>query len=288
MRRSMRVVGTVVGSVAAVTAGALAVGALVWNRATARAVARLDAEPARSGTGVAPTRFSPDELVGLPAPVVRYFEFALTPGQPLVRHARLTQQGTFAMRRDAWAPFTAVEDFAVWPPGFVWDARIRMAPGVVARVRDSYLAGEGVMQGKAAALVTVVDHRGTPEMAASSLLRYLAEAAWLPTALLPSAGVRWEAVDDSTARATLADAGTAVRMDVHFAASGEIARISADRHRDVNGTPVLTPWEGHFWDYQRASGMTVPMSSEVGWILSDGWFPYWRGRTVKAEYATVA
>jgi len=39
------------------------------------------------------------------------------------------------------------------------------------------------MHAKVARLVTVADQHGTPEMAASSLLRYLAEAAWLPTAL---------------------------------------------------------------------------------------------------------
>jgi hypothetical protein len=177
-----------------------------------------------------------------------------------------------------------VEDFAVRPPGFVWDARIRMAPLLTALVRDSYLAGEGVMHGSIAGVVTVVEQRGTPEMAAGSLLRYLAEAAWLPTALLPSAGVRWEAVDDTTARATLADGAATVSMEVHFGARGEIERITALRHRDVDGAPVLTPWEGRFGEYARVEGMMAPMRGEVGWMLPDGWSPYWRGRTVRAEY----
>jgi hypothetical protein len=120
-------------------------------------------------------------------------------------------------------------------------------------------------------------------MAAGALLRYLAEAAWLPTALLPVSGVRWEPVDDSTARATLTDRGTTVSMDVHFSAGGEIQRISALRHRDVNGTPVLTPWVGRFSSYARVEGMMVPTEGEVGWELPDGWFPYWRGRTVETE-----
>jgi hypothetical protein len=32
------------------------------------------------------------------------------------------------------------------------------------------------------------------------LSRYLAEAPWYPTALLPAAGIEWEPVDDSAAR----------------------------------------------------------------------------------------
>jgi hypothetical protein len=195
---------------------------------------------------------------------VRYFEFALTPGQPLVRRARLRQAGEFAVRPGPWMPFTAVEHFAVQPPGFVWDASIRMAPLLSVRVRDSYLRGEGSVHGKFAALVPAVDHGGTPKMAAGALVRYLAEAAWLPSALLPSAGVRWQPVDNRTARATLTDRATTVSLDVHFGARGEIVRVSTDRHRDINGSPVLTPWVGHFRDYARIDGMMVPMAGEVG------------------------
>ena len=39
------------------------------------------------------------------------------------------------------------------------------------------------------------------EVAQGELMRFFAEAAWYPTALLPSQGVRWQAVDDTSARA---------------------------------------------------------------------------------------
>ena len=61
-------------------------------------------------------------------------------------------------------------------------------------------------------LVTVADVRGTPAAAQRELLRYFAEAAWYPTALLPSQGVCWEAIDDFTARATLTDGATPFRL----------------------------------------------------------------------------
>lgn len=274
-------VGAVIGGGVAGAATALVAGHVLWNRASARTVSRLG--PGASATEVQGV-FSLDQLAGLPTPVVRYFNFALTPGQPLIRHARLRQVGLFARSRGAWLPFTALEDFVVQPPGFVWDARIRMAPLLSARVRDSYVQGAGAMYGKLAALVPLVDQHGTPEMAASSLLRYLAEASWIPTALLPSAGVRWEALDDRSARATLTDAGTTVSIDVHFGQGGEIARVSAERYRDVDGKPVLTPWVGHFRDYAPVDRMRVPIQGEVGWMLPDGSFPYWRGRIVEFTY----
>ena len=228
--------------------------------------------------------FSRDDLAGLPAPVARYFEFALAPGQPVVRSARFRQAGAMALRADVWSPFTAVEYFSVGPPGFLWDARIRMAPLVWCYIHDGYVAGEGAMYGALSALIPVVDQHGTPSMASGELLRYLAEAVFLPTALLPRDGIAWTPLDENTARVTLADRGTTVSCDVDFSEHGEIVRVSAMRYRDAGGASELTPWVGRFRDYRRFDGMMIPMWGEVEWVLPEGPFPYWRGRIVDAHY----
>jgi hypothetical protein len=196
------IAGGIVGS----TAAAVAFGSLLWAQSTARAVRRLVPGGSASETEV----FSLEQLEGLPGPVVRYFEFVLTSGQPLVRSARVEQTGEFRTGglEAPWKPFTAVEHFATDPPGFVWDASIRVAPFLTVRVRDAYSSGAASMQAKLASLITVVDQRDRPELNAGALHRYLAEAVWFPTALLPSQGVTWAATNDTTARATLADAGT--------------------------------------------------------------------------------
>lgn len=274
--------------VAALAAGAAEAGRLHWRLATQRAIDRLvDLQPP-TRTDVRNGEVCPRlELRGLPAPVVRYFEFALAPRQPRIRVARMHQKGTFATKRDAWSPFDATEVFTVTPPGFVWDARIRMSPLMSVRVRDSLVDGVGAMHGEVAGLVPIVDQHGTREIAAGTLLRYLAEAPWLPTALLPAAGVEWTPIDDETACASLEHAGVQVSMEVHFGPRGEIARITADRYREVDGRSVLTPWEGRFSDYIVVDGMRVPSRAEVGWHLDDGWFPYWRGVVDRVVYETT-
>jgi hypothetical protein len=278
--------------VGAATAGGVAVGAVTvaaiaaarWNNATERTMDRLISTAAELD-GIAET-YSPDQLVGLPAPVLRYFTFALTPGQRLTRNARIRWEGEFRSAPNAdWKGFTAVQHFTVRPSGFVWDATIRMVPLTPVRVRDSYVAGEGAMLGKLAALIPVVDQRGTPEMAAGALSRYLGEAAWLPTALLPSAGVTWTPVDDATARATLTDGATTVSADFHFAPTGEIVGMSMTRYRDVNGRGVPTPFEATLrGSYRRAGRMMIPVEGEVAWLLPDGRFAYWRGRPTAVDY----
>jgi hypothetical protein len=93
-------------------------------------------------------------------------------------------------------------------------------------------------------LVAVAALRGTPAAAQGELLRFLAEAAWYPTALLPSQGVAWAAVDAAAARATLRDGGTTATLLVRFTADGLIASVRAEaRGRLVAGAVVPTPWE---------------------------------------------
>jgi hypothetical protein len=173
--------GLVVGGGAAV-----ALGTSLWNRATARAVGRLSALASDRDSAPLPV-FTQQQLAGLPGPVARYFEFALTPGQTLVRRAHIRWAGEFFIR-GAWNRFSAAQEYAVHPPGFVWDADIRLAPFLPVLVRDGYIGGEGVMLGKMAGLVSLVDQHGTPELAAGALVRYLAEAVWFPTALLSKGG----------------------------------------------------------------------------------------------------
>ncbi|MDQ2946102.1 MAG: hypothetical protein M3Y27_09200 [Acidobacteriota bacterium] len=98
--------------------------------------------------------FSREHFAPLPAPVARYFAFALRDGQPLIQNATLRQTGILRASADAaWIPFSAVEHFAVRPPGFVWDARCRMAPLVSIRIRDSYISGAGASEARLAGLI---------------------------------------------------------------------------------------------------------------------------------------
>lgn len=282
MRRRNQVLTAVAGGVLGSAATALAAGSLLWNRATARAVGRLVPDTAASN----PKAFSREQLAGLPAPVVRYFEFALAPGRPLIRAARIEHAGELRSGLDApWAPFTSVQHFSADPPGFVWDAAIHMSPLITVRVRDGYFQGTGSMQARIASVIPVVNAQGGKELAAGALQRYLAESAWFPTALLPRPGLVWEPIDESSARATLTDSGVSVSLDFRFGEKGEIVSVyTPARYRDVNGTPVPTPWAGHFRSYGRVGGVVIPREADVEWILPEGRLSYWRGQVVRVEF----
>jgi hypothetical protein len=172
-----------------------------WHEATLAFEVRLTGALRHSSPGA----FNRADVAdGIPAPVARYLSIVLPDGQRLIRKARLSQHGEFLLRPtpNGWRPFQAEEVFTASPPGFVWDARIRMAPGLRIFVRDAFVDGAGFMRASAAGLLPLVNVRGTPEVAAGALHRYLAEAVWFPTALLPGQGVAWTAIDESTARAS--------------------------------------------------------------------------------------
>ena len=123
---------------------------------------------------------------------------------------------------------------------------------------------------------------------ASALWRCLAEAVWLPTALLPSQGVRWEAAGERSAYATLDEGDYTVRMLFEFDERGLIDTVSAEaRGRAVGDEFVPTPWRGRFWNYREHGGMLVPLDGEVAWLAHEGEKPYWRGHITEIRYQSA-
>jgi hypothetical protein len=134
--------------------------------------------------------------------------------------------------------------------------------------------------------VPVINLADSPELANGELLRFFAEAAWYPTALLPSQGVLWEAVDDTSARATLTDGKLAVTLLFRFNNDGLIESAHAEaRGRGVtDGKMMFAPWQCRFWNYAVRDGMRIPLQGEVAWILPEGAKLYYRGTTTSLIY----
>jgi hypothetical protein len=66
----------------------------------------------------------------------------------MIARAHVRWRGEFNMGkpgRDNWRAFTAEQDFNPAAPGFVWNARIRFAPGISVLVRDGFVAHQGTI-----------------------------------------------------------------------------------------------------------------------------------------------
>jgi hypothetical protein len=178
----------------------------------------------------------------------------------------------------SWRRMRATEQFSVREPGFVWDARIDAYPLMPLLVRDSYVRGEAGMRASVLGLFTVMNAPASRELNAGALQRYLAEAVWFPSALLPVSGVQWKAIDDRSALATLTDRDTTVSLVFHFNDANEVDRVStSSRLREVKGRYIPTPWTVTCRDYATHNGMRIPTYCEVAWQLETGPFTYWKG-----------
>jgi hypothetical protein len=254
-----------------------------WRAQSSAWTARLGAERGLA----AGTHFDPAELTGLPAPVQRYLRAVLTAGQPLVSGVRMTQSGFINLSPTGtrWRPFTAEHQVAARGPGFLWNARVGLVAGLSVRVHDGYLAGTGLLHAVLQGVYDIAREQGGGELARGELMRFLAEAPWYPTALLPSQGVQWAEVDARHADATLADGAVSVTLRFTFGDTGLVEAVRCEaRGRRVGRALQMTRWEGRWKDWAIRDGMRVPLAGEVAWLLPGERQTYWSGRVGKLRY----
>jgi hypothetical protein len=135
----------------------------------------------------------------------------------------------------------------------------------------------------------VADVTGAGEMARGEFMRYLAEAPWYPTALLPSQGVHWDAIDDTSANATIRDGRLALTLLFRFDEAGLITAARAEsRGAMVGNDMVMTPWEGTWSNYEVLGGMKVPMRGEAAWLRPEGRRVYFVGSVTSLKYEVFA
>jgi len=275
--------GLALAAIAAIVFGLAAYGATRWADSTKRLVHRLEGTRLPAIT----SRYDAHELDSLPAPVQRYFRAVLKDGQPVVSAVTVEHTGTFNLKQpgEQWKPFTSRQRVVTRRPGFVWNARIAMVRGLNVYVHDAYVGGEGILNPAILGLFSLARPVEVGVLAQGEFVRFFAESAWYPTALLPSQGVRWEAVDDRSARATLEDGRINVTMLVNFNGAGliESVRVAA-RAALVGKSVVMTPWEGRMSNYQMRDGMFIPLTCEAAWLRPEGRAPYWRGTISSLTY----
>jgi hypothetical protein len=270
----------VVGAVVAIW-----IGSRRQQNSLSTSIDRLVHAGAAGDTAAQPSSGIPDDL---PAPVQRYLRWAL-PTPRLIREVRLKQVGRLRTdgRSKRWIPFEAEHMVIPSATGFVWNARVGVAPLVHVRVLDALIEGQGSGHVSLLSAFTVAADAGTPEMNSGSLHRYLAEAVWYPTALLPGPKLKWTAIDATKALATLTDHGVSVSLEFRFANTGEVAGIyTPTRWGKFPEGYRQVPWEGHFRDYKNQDGVFVPMQGDVGWYVDETRQTVWKGTITAFQLRT--
>ena len=223
------------------------------------------------------------DLAGLPGTVQRYLRYTGVVGHEKINTVRLKQTGALRQTpEDTWKNIEAVEYFSVDPPAFVWMGRMSAGPFSIVAARDSYRGEQGRMFIKMLGVKTIGDVQGE-EMDYSSLVRYLNEMMWFPTAFLND-NIRWEAIDDNSARVTITDGQKSASAVMYFDEKGALTNFSGERYHEVNGVFVKDIWETPMTGYGEFNGLRLPVKGEAVWKMSSGDFSYIKLEVTGLEY----
>lgn len=222
-----------------------------------------------------PATVSQEKIASLPAVVQRWLIHAQVPGKPTALKVQLQQKGVMRSKPDGvWMPVTARQYFRTDKPGFIWVADVKAFPLIHLAGRDRYENGQGNMLIKILSLLPMLNSNG-PEIDQGSMLRYLGEIVWFPTAAL-SEYISWEEIDANTAKATMTYGGVTASGLFHFNEAGDMVSFEAQRYYDRKGGTTLEKWLIEAKAYQEWNGIRMPVAFDVTWKLKEGDFTWFR------------
>lgn len=236
-----------------------------------------------------PPRFDPRMVEPLPPPARRWFLRSLAPGTPLWRVAEIEMEGelgTGDRSEPRYRPMRGRE-ILVPPHGFVWRPQVGSWP-VRMSGSDGH-AGDGAwVRFWLLGLLPILRAADTPDLVRSAAARGVAEAAlWLPTALLPLRGVRWEPVDAHRTRAIVEHAGLRHEIDLDIADDGRLRSLQMMRWSNANPDGVfrLQPFGGTVIEHATVDGVTVAKRVEAGnFFGEEGYFPFFRVELARLRF----
>ena len=214
-----------------------------------------------------PLRFNRAMVAGLPEPAQRYFSYTISEGTPLFTVARLEMTGKFSMGTKTapnYMTMSATQILAV-PHGFIW--KVRTGSGLMTMSGSDtqswtrfWLAG----------LAPVARFGGDFDHRRSAFGRYVAEAVfWTPAALLPGPGIKWKAIDETSARVTITHDGLSQPVDVHVGSDGQPLKVVFPRWTNANTEKAhqIQPFGGYLSEYRDFDGFRLPTHVEAGNVL---------------------
>ncbi|MBS3792523.1 hypothetical protein KGY77_07780 [Candidatus Bipolaricaulota bacterium] len=230
-----------------------------------------------------PEAITEEDLSGLPEPVQRHLRYTGVVGRKKVNSVRLRQEGRFRQGEEgSWMDFKAEQYYTTEQPGFIWKTDMSFLPLVSVLGRDKYYNGEGNMLIKLPPFIKIADARGD-DIDQGTLVRYLNEIMWFPTAYLRDY-ITWEPIDSTSARATLTDHRTTVSAVLYFDEAGRLVDFVADRYYSGGDETTLETWTTPINEYGEMEGLRIPIKGEGVWKLGSGDFTYIELEVTELEY----
>ena len=237
----------------------------------------------------APGTFDYSLIADLPDTAQRFFRFAIKPGTPLYTVAEISMDGDFSNGTKTKPDYLQMyaEQILAAPRGFVW--KLRAGSGVM-RISGSDAAMDGNSWSRfwLLGIVPVARAGNNADHARSAFGRYVAETVfWTPAALLPHENIRWEEIDDSTARVTLTYLGLKQAVDLSVDVDGRLTKVVFQRWSNANAEKIfkLQPFGGYLSEYKDFDGFCLPTRIEAGnFFATDDYFAFFRANVRSIQF----
>jgi hypothetical protein len=225
-----------------------------------------------------------ERIASLPAIVQQWMRYSGVIGKPEVVSVRLRQTGEMRTKPTGkWMPFRASQYFDLSNPAFVWVTSVDALPFVSLNGRDKLVHGEGTMTIKLASIFNVVDEHPNEKLNSGTMLRFLGEMCWFPSAALNNY-IQWKQLDATSALATFTIDGSSVSGIFTFTETGRLLSFEADRYYGSGETATLKKWYIEPLELKSFEGYKVPSKCEVTWKLDEGEFNWLTLEITAVEY----
>jgi hypothetical protein len=195
----------------------------------------------------------------------------------------LTQRAQIRTEPDKdWMNADAEQIFNLNEPGFIWKVKVNSNGLIWYSGRDKLEHGSGNMLIRLYSTIPIVNSSG-PEIDQGTLLRFLGELCWIPSAAT-SSYISWESVGDRAAKATISLNGKTAAGIFTYDANGKILSFSAQRYMLKDGRWTLENWYIPCREWAVKDGYKIPVKGEVIWKLKEGDFAYYRWEIEKVTY----
>ena len=234
-------------------------------------------------------RFDVERIKHLPEPVRRYFLYTIKPGTVLHSVIELEMNGVLSLGTKDQPKYMSMKAKQILAPpsGFIWD--VFAGEGIVT------FAGSDAAYPKGSwtrfwllGLLPIARLGDNSDHKRSSFGRYMSEAVfWLPSALLPSENISWQALSQDKARVTIKHEGMTLSVDLTVNKVGQPVVVEFQRWSNANATKTyrMQPFGGTLSEFEEFNGYMLPTKIDAGNHFGmDEYFPFYKVNVTSVNF----